>query len=127
MRSKIIKVTRNPGDCAKLGLADLAAVKKMTNKQIEANAKGDPDNLPLTKKQLAQFKPVNPKKKVDVKGVREKLGLSQEKFAQYFGVSIRTLQEWEQHRQEPNSTARNFLLVVAKEPLAVQRALRAHH
>jgi DNA-binding transcriptional regulator YiaG len=115
-----LKVTNKP----KVGKTDLCRIKKMNEAELEANALKDEDNLPLTKKQLMKFKPVYPAKKVDVKAIREKLKLSQEKFAQYFGVSVRTLQDWEQHRHEPSHTARNFLLVVAKEPQAVQRALK---
>jgi putative transcriptional regulator len=53
------------------------------------------------------------------------LGLSQAQFARCFGVSVRTLQDWEQHRHQPNQTARNFLMVIAKETKAVLRALNS--
>jgi putative transcriptional regulator len=55
--------------------------------------------------------------------VRERLGLSQEAFAQRFGLSLRTIQEWEQHRREPDGPARVLLQVIANEPEAVERAL----
>ncbi|MBU2753448.1 helix-turn-helix domain-containing protein [Acidithiobacillus sp. CV18-2] len=38
----------------------------------------------------------------DAKAVREKLGLSQREFADLMGVSIDTLQNWEQHRRNPS-------------------------
>lgn len=102
---------------------DWARIDRMTEAEIEANALADPDNPPLSQKQLAKFKPVHSPKNIDVKAIRVKLHLSQVKFAQYFGVSVRTIQDWEQHRHQPGRIARNFLLVIAREPLAVQRAL----
>ena len=95
----------------------------MTEKEVMAAAKSDPNAQPMTKAQLKNFKRVRSPSKIDVKLVRNKLHLSQEKFAEYFGVSIRTIQEWEQHRRTPTATARNFLRVIEKEPRAVQKAL----
>ena len=36
-----------------------------------------------------------------IQELREKTGLSQSKFAEYFGLPIRTVQEWEQGRRKP--------------------------
>jgi len=123
MKEKLTTVTLKPMNKLRRGKTRIAHLKKMSDHELEANALGDEDNLPLTKKQLAHFKPIKAVKHLDVKSIRQKLGFSQEQFAYYFGISIRTLQDWEQHRHQPNKTARNFLLVVAKEPQAVQRAL----
>jgi putative transcriptional regulator len=100
-------------------------VKSLTEEQIIAAAKSDPDSQPLTREQLKKFKRVNSPKKVNVKSVREKLHLSQREFADYFGVSVRTIQEWEQNRRIPSATARNFLKVIEIAPLVVQKALAA--
>ena len=105
------------------GKTNWAKVKSMSEKKIIAAAKSDPNAKPLTAKQLAGFTRVNPPKEIDVKAIRNKLHLSQEKFAMYFGVSLRTIQEWEQHRRTPTATARNFLVVIAFAPKAVQQAL----
>jgi putative transcriptional regulator len=48
--------------------------------------------------------------------VRENTGLSQAKFAKLLGVSVRTLQEWEQGRRAPSGAARTLLLIAAKNP-----------
>jgi putative transcriptional regulator len=48
--------------------------------------------------------------------VREKTGLSQSKFAELLGVSVRTLQEWEQGRRAPSGAARTLLMIAAKNP-----------
>lgn len=55
----------------------------------------------------------------DVAGIREKTGLSQARFAQLLGVSIRTLQDWEQGRRAPSGAARTLLAVADKNPRAL--------
>ncbi|MBI4357189.1 MAG: helix-turn-helix domain-containing protein [Gammaproteobacteria bacterium] len=100
-------------------------VRKMTEAKIIHAARSDRDAQPLSKKQLKYFKRVNPIRQVEIKLIRHKLGLSQEEFAHYFGVSQRTIQEWEQHRRIPTATARNFLKVIESEPTIVQKILRS--
>jgi putative transcriptional regulator len=51
-----------------------------------------------------------------VASIRERTGLSQAKFASLLGVSVRTLQEWEQGRRAPSGAARTLLMVAAKNP-----------
>ena len=60
-----------------------------------------------------------------VSEIRERTGLSQARFAALLGVSVRTLQDWEQGRRSPNRYARLLLTVIEKEPEAVERALTA--
>ena len=54
-----------------------------------------------------------------VSSVREKTGLSQSDFARLLGVSVRTLQEWEQGRRAPSGAARTLLMIAAKNPRAL--------
>lgn len=54
-----------------------------------------------------------------VSSVREKTGLSQAEFARLLGVSVRTLQEWEQGRRAPSGAARTLLLIAARNPRAL--------
>jgi putative transcriptional regulator len=54
-----------------------------------------------------------------VSSVRERTGLSQARFAQLLGVSVRTLQEWEQGRRAPSGAARTLLLIAQKNPQAL--------
>ena len=51
-----------------------------------------------------------------VADVRERTGLSQSEFARLLGVSVRTLQEWEQGRRAPSGAARTLILIAAKNP-----------
>lgn len=60
---------------------------------------------------------------VDVKALRERLGLTQREFAQRFCFSTRSIQNWEQGRRSPEGPARILLTVIDREPEAVLRAV----
>ncbi len=61
---------------------------------------------------------------VDVKTIRRRLKKSQAQFAQMIGVSVSTLQNWEQgRRRRPDGPARALLKVAAENPEAVSAAL----
>ena len=60
----------------------------------------------------------------DAKAVREQIGLSQSEFADLMRVSVKTLQNWEQHRREPTGPAAALLKIVAASP---QLALKSLH
>ena len=66
---------------------------------------------------VTEFRPV------DVKAVRRRLGKSQSEFARMIGVSVATLQNWEQGRRHPEGPARALLRVAAANPEAVAEAL----
>lgn len=55
----------------------------------------------------------------DVKEIRERYELSQSEFAALLGISVKTLQNWEQGRRNPRGAARVLLQVAAKHPEAV--------
>ena len=56
-----------------------------------------------------------------VRAIRERTSLSQSEFAELIGVSVKTLQNWEQNRRRPTGPAAALLRVIAQEPkLAVQ-------
>jgi putative transcriptional regulator len=61
---------------------------------------------------------------IDVRAIREKLGLTQAQFAARFAFSINTLRHWEQGKRRPEGPTRAYLQVIARTPRAVQRALR---
>lgn len=95
-----------------------ARIDAMTEEEIEANAASDPDNPPLTAEQLARMRRVpHPKQ------IRQRLRLSQEAFALRFGVPLAILEDWEQGRSQPNTTAQTLLRVIEYNPEAVAAAL----
>lgn len=59
----------------------------------------------------------------DVRQIREKLQKSQAEFARMIGVSVSTLQNWEQGRRQPEGPARALLVVASKAPDVVAKAL----
>lgn len=55
----------------------------------------------------------------EIRALRERYGLTQERFATLMGISVATLRNWEQGRRRPEGSARILLSVVAKHPRAV--------
>jgi DNA-binding transcriptional regulator YiaG len=83
----------------------------------------DEDTPILTAREIASFRPAKPLKAIDARVVRKRLRMSQTAFAHVFGVSVRTVQEWEQRRRRPAGAARALLQVIDREPEAVRRAI----
>jgi putative transcriptional regulator len=61
----------------------------------------------------------------EVRALRRRLGLTQEQFANRFGVNIWTLRDWENHRREPDGPAQTLLKVIDRDPEAVRLAVAA--
>jgi putative transcriptional regulator len=61
---------------------------------------------------------------IDTARIRRRINMSQSRFAACIGVSVRTIQEWEQGRAVPSGAAKAFLTVIDREPEAVRRALQ---
>jgi putative transcriptional regulator len=99
----------DPGPLPKLGDAD-----------IEAAARIDPDNKPRTSESEGKLKRVP-----QVKVMRRALGFTQEEFALRFHIPLGTLRDWEQGKSEPDSCARAYLKVIARNPNAVTDALES--
>jgi putative transcriptional regulator len=57
----------------------------------------------------------------DVKNIREKLNVSQAEFAQMIGISVRTLQNWEQKRRVPDRSSVILLELAATYPKQVRK------
>jgi putative transcriptional regulator len=107
--------TTRPHKAAK---SDWARLDKMTDEEILAAAKADPDAQPFTPAQLKRMRRISP-----AKHVRWKLGLSQTEFARRFHIPLGTLRDWEQHRTEPDQAAQAYLKVIAADAGFVERAL----
>ena len=60
---------------------------------------------------------------IDVKAIRQKTGMSQQRFCATFGISLGTLRHWEQGLRAPRGPARVLLKVVDNDPQAVIRVV----
>ncbi len=60
---------------------------------------------------------------IDVKSIRKRLKMTQARFSDTFGFSLDAVKHWEGGRRTPESSARAFLTVIAKNPAAVIQAL----
>jgi putative transcriptional regulator len=85
-------------------------------RQALAYAKGEAD--------VSQYR-VHEPKALDVRAIRKKLGMTQEAFAQEFGLSVNTLRHWEHGKRMPEGPTRAYLLVIDRNPKAVRKAPRA--
>ena len=63
-------------------------------------------------------------KDMDVKTIRNKLGMTQEQFTS-FGFSLSAIRHWEAHRRTPEGSARALLMVIDRHPTMVLETL--HH
>ena len=95
-------------------LIDAQEPVEKTADEIEAGARKDSDNPPLTQASLRRMKRV-PR----VKEVRRALSLTQEQFALRFQIPLGTLRDWEQGRSEPDQPARAYVEAIARDPAAM--------
>jgi putative transcriptional regulator len=92
----------------------------MTEAEKHAAAVSDPDNPPLTEEDMRRMKQT-PRAKI----IRRALNLTQEEFAARYRIPISTLRDWEDGRTEPDEAARAYLIVIAREPEMVRKALES--
>jgi putative transcriptional regulator len=114
----IVKVTKEMAEAA-LRDIDWALSDSVTDEEIERQVAENPDAAPLlTDEELdrAEFGS-------RVRRLRQKLNLSQPAFAERFQIPVASLRDWEHGRRMPDAAARAYLIVIEREPEAVQRAL----
>jgi putative transcriptional regulator len=97
---------------------DWRALDALTDAEVLARAMTDPDNKPLTKDDSRRMKR-RPRAYI----VRRALRMTQEEFAEAYGIPVGTLRDWEQGRTEPDQANRAYLKVIAVDPEFVKRAL----
>jgi len=112
------RVTVKPGEAPPRGDTDWARLDAMTDEEVVAAARSDPDAQPLTAEQLAKMRRVS-----RVKALRQRLGMTQAQFAEAFHLPITTLRDWEQHRSTPDAPARALLLAIERDPEIMRRLL----
>jgi DNA-binding transcriptional regulator YiaG len=67
--------------------------------------------------------PAAPPETVDVRAIRDRLGLTQEQFALRYGLDLDAVRNWEHGRRRPDTAARSYLRVIAREPERVAEVL----
>ena len=115
----IISVEHEPGDPYPDTDTDWAAVDAITDEEIRAAALSDPDSVPVP-----VYDTPGLIHQVNVKKLRERLGLTQEAFAATYRIPVGTQRDWEQCRKNPDAPARAYLLVIARNPEAVAEWLK---
>ena len=86
-------------------------LNSMTDEEINAAALSDPDNPPLTREQLAQFR-----RPALVKRLRLELKMDRETFASVYGIPLETRHAWERHEAEPTPVEMAYLRLIEREP-----------
>ncbi len=98
---------------------ELNSMSKAGNKLIKSANQA----LAYARGEISDGFTVNVPEEIDVKSIRNGLGLTQLEFSLRFGFDVRAVQDWEQKRRQPDRAARILLTVIAHEPEAVKRAL----
>lgn len=108
----------DPHDLPALTSAERARLDAMTDAEITAAAMVDADNPPLSAGELARMEAAS-----TVRRVRARTGLSQDRFAARYRISVGRLRDLEQGRTKADSALLAYLAVIDREPEAVGRAL----
>ena len=112
------RVTVKRGEPLPRGRTDWTRLDAMSDKEVMAAARSDPDAQPLTPEQLANVRRVS-----RVKVLRQRLGMTQADFAEAFHLPITTLRDWEQRRSTPDAPARALLLAIERNPKVMRKLL----
>ncbi len=107
------------------GRVNRQRLRASTEREIRRQIASDPDVPEMTAADLRRARRVYNPPVPDVKMIRHQFGLSQAGFAQQFGFSVRTVQQWEQGRAIPDRPARILLRVIETAPQVVEQVLAA--
>ena len=121
--STVRRSKTNLNDTEAARLIELAQSRTFTDAEIDAMAAADGSDW--TDENLSEATRVYPvQTPEDVRDLRTRMGLSQAQFAQTFGLTLDTVQQYEQGRRRPSGPASTLLRVIDAEPDAVVRALK---
>ena len=113
-------VRYNRGNLPK-GKTDWKALDKLSDEEVLRRALSDPDANPLTEEDFKRLK-----RSPRVRIVRMALGLTQEEFADAYGIPVATLRDWEQGRREPDQASKTLLKLIERMPHEVRKALASN-
>jgi putative transcriptional regulator len=89
----------------------------MTDEDIRAGIAADPDAV--TPEEVGRMRRL-----VNVKRLRERLGMTQEGFAATYHIPLGTLRDWEQRRKRPDAPARALLWAIETDPETMAKLLQ---
>ncbi len=115
---KNANITRFKLDANRPPKSDWRLFDATSEEERHRAALSDPDATPATEAQLQ-----GARRAPSVRGLRQKLNLTQEEFAQRFHLPLGTVRDWEQGAHRPDQAARVLLTVIEKDPDGVARAL----
>ena len=101
---------------------DWERIDALTDEEIRKAAAEDPDTV-LADELKGPWRVKTPVPDVDAKAAREKTGLSQAKFADRYGFSLRSVQHWEQGTRKPDRAARILLWLISENSRDIDVAL----
>ena len=96
----------------------------MSKKAFDKIAEGLGEALAFAKGDARPVKLYVPAE-INVKGIRQKLELSQDDFAARFGFSVHQIKDWEQGRSRPIGGVRAYLMLIDREPAVVLKLLKS--
>jgi len=112
-----IRMTVKHGETPR-GDTDWSRIAVMTDDEVMAAARSDPDAQPMSSHELSRARRVSP-----VKALRQRVRMTQADFAEAFSIPLGTLRDWEQHRSTPDAPARALLRAIEREPATMRRLL----
>ena len=96
------------------GYIDREKFESFTDADIERMIDEDPDLAPRTETLQPYF---------ETRGVRLKLGLTQQKFARKFGIPVTAIREWERNGTPTDPVLQALLRILDRIPEPALRAL----
>ncbi|MBN1420305.1 MAG: helix-turn-helix domain-containing protein [Planctomycetes bacterium] len=97
---------------------DWEALRKLSEEEVERRAQSDPDAKPLTEEDFRKLR-----RSPRVRIVRMALGMTQEEFAEAYGIPVGTLRDWEQRRRVPDQASKTLLKLIERMPREIRAAL----
>jgi putative transcriptional regulator len=113
------KLKLDPDALPTLAANEAARLDAMSDDEITAAARADPDNPPLDAEELARISAAR-----EVRAVRTRSGLTQAEFARAFHINLARLRDLEQARTRADSAISAYLRVIDEAPDVVRQALR---
>jgi putative transcriptional regulator len=105
-------------DTSSRGRVDWNKIRSTSQTEIDQAAREEFEELGIDARRLKFYRVLN-LPTPDIKKIRRRLRLSQAQFAERFGFSVRTVQQWEQGRAEPDQPARLLLSLIELSPAKI--------